>query len=68
MAVGGAGGQGVIGAGGGTNVGPVALDPSLLSNCSGTNPIRCTIPVPANGNYNVSVELGSATAQSGHVA
>jgi lysophospholipase L1-like esterase len=36
----------------------------LLSKCTGTKPIRCTIQVPANGNYNVTVELGSATAAS----
>jgi lysophospholipase L1-like esterase len=42
----------------------VPLDPSLLSRCSGSNPIVCTIPVPANGNYNVTVELGSASVAS----
>lgn len=60
-AAGGATGTG--GAGGGT-VPPVPLDPSLLSKCTGTNPIRCTIAVPANGNYNVTVELGKAQAAS----
>jgi lysophospholipase L1-like esterase len=45
-------------------VSAVPLDPSLLSRCTGSNPITCTIPVPANGNYNVTVELGSATASS----
>ena len=54
---------GTGGAGGGT-VPPVPLDPSLLSKCTGTNPIRCTIAVPANGNYNVTVELGKAQAAS----
>jgi len=42
----------------------VPLDPSLLSTCVGTSPIRCTIPVPADGNYNVTVELGSASKAS----
>jgi lysophospholipase L1-like esterase len=42
----------------------VALDPALLSKCTGSNPIRCTIQVPANGNYNVVVEVGSASAAS----
>lgn len=35
-----------------------------MSRCSGNNPIKCTIPVPANGNYNVTVELGSAQTAS----
>jgi lysophospholipase L1-like esterase len=39
----------------------VPLDPALLSRCTGTSPITCTIPEP-NGNYNVTVELGSAAA------
>ncbi len=42
----------------------VPLDPTLLSRCTGSNPIKCTIPVPANGNYNVTVELGKAQAAS----
>jgi len=58
-----AGDAGASGAGGGT-VAPVPLDPSLLSKCTGTKPIRCTIAVPANGNYNVTVELGKAQAAS----
>ena len=45
-------------------LGAVPLNPSLLSLCSGTNPITCTIPVPANGDYNVTVELGDAAAAS----
>jgi lysophospholipase L1-like esterase len=45
-------------------VSAVPLDPSLLSRCTGSNPITCTIPVPANGNFNVTVELGSSTAAS----
>jgi lysophospholipase L1-like esterase len=61
-ATGGAVGSG--GAAGGAVVGGVPLDPSLLSRCSGTSPILCTIPVPANGDFNVTVELGSATAAS----
>ena len=42
----------------------VPLDPSLMARCTGTSPIKCTIPVPANGNYNVTVELGSGNAAS----
>jgi len=42
----------------------VPLDPALLSRCSGTNPIKCTLPVAADGNYLVTVELGSPTASS----
>ena len=57
---GGTGAAGTNGAGGGSGM-AVPLDPSLLSYCTGTNPIVCAIPVPANGNYNVTVELGSAT-------
>jgi lysophospholipase L1-like esterase len=38
------------------------LDPTLLSYCSGSNPISCAIPVPQNGDFNVTVELGRATA------
>jgi lysophospholipase L1-like esterase len=62
----GSGGVGPGGSGGaaGSTVGEVPLDASLLSRCTGTNPIRCTIPVPTDGNYNVTVELGSATAAS----
>jgi lysophospholipase L1-like esterase len=57
---------GVPGGGGGAadTVDTVPLDASLLSRCTGTNPITCTIPVAANGNYNVTVELGSSTAAS----
>ena len=44
--------------------GAVPLDPTLLSRCSGTNPIRCTIPVAANGDYTVTVELGDPAAAS----
>jgi len=42
----------------------VPLDSTLMARCTGTNPIICTIPVPANGNYTVTVELGSATVAS----
>jgi lysophospholipase L1-like esterase len=42
----------------------VPLDPALLERCTGSNPIKCTIAVPANGNYNVTVELGSPQAAS----
>lgn len=52
------------GAGGGGSAVSVPLDPSLMSRCTGTKPITCTIPVPADGNYNVTVELGSASAAS----
>ena len=48
----------------GGSPGAVPLNPSLLSLCAGSNPILCTIPVPSNGNYTVTVELGSATAAS----
>ncbi len=55
------------GGGGGTDVGSVGavpLDPALLDRCTGSSPIKCTILVPANGNYNVTVELGSPQAAS----
>lgn len=45
-------------------IGAVPLDPALLSRCAGTNPIRCTIPVPADGDYTVTVSLGDANAAS----
>ncbi len=45
----------------------VPLDATLLSKCTGTNPIVCTIPVPANGNYTVTVELGGAAASRSRV-
>jgi lysophospholipase L1-like esterase len=48
----------------GGSAGVVPLDPSLLSLCTGTGPILCTIPVANNGNYTVTVELGSATVAS----
>ena len=41
--------------------GGVPLDSTLLGDCTGTSPITCTIPAP-NGNYDVTVSLGSATA------
>jgi len=67
VGAGGRGGTAGAAAGGGAGGGAVSsvpLDPSLLSRCTGSNPITCTIPVPANGNYNVTVELGSSTASS----
>jgi lysophospholipase L1-like esterase len=48
------------GAGTAGSVSAVPLDPALLSKCTGTNPIKCTLSAP-NGNYDVSVELGDAT-------
>ena len=56
------GGSGAAGAAG--MMAAVPLDPKLMSHCTGSNPIQCTIPVPANGNYNVTVELGSAQSAS----
>jgi lysophospholipase L1-like esterase len=53
------GGSGGSSAGGTT--GEIPLDPTLLSKCTGTNPINCAFAA-TNGNYNVTVELGSATA------
>jgi lysophospholipase L1-like esterase len=47
--------------------GTVPIDPALMSRCTGSNPIVCTIPVPANGNYNVTVELGGAGASTSRV-
>ena len=35
-----------------------------MSHCTGSKPIKCTFPVPADGNFNVTVELGSAQAAS----
>jgi lysophospholipase L1-like esterase len=61
-AAGGTSGAGVGGAGGST--GAVPFDPALLSRCTGTNPIRCTIPVATDGDYTVTVSLGNATAAS----
>jgi lysophospholipase L1-like esterase len=62
---GGAGGTGnsagsTGGAAGGSS-GEVPLDPTLLAKCTGTNPINCAFSA-SNGNYTVTVELGSATA------
>ncbi len=61
-----AGGTGGAAGTGGTAgaSGAVPLDPTLLSRCTGTNPIRCTIPVAANGDYTVTVELGDPAAAS----
>jgi lysophospholipase L1-like esterase len=55
-------GTGGIGGTGGTG-GDVPLDPALLAKCTGSNPIKCDLPF-ANGNYKVTVELGSATASA----
>jgi lysophospholipase L1-like esterase len=62
--VGGVAGSGSAAGGAAGMVGAVPLDPALMSRCTGSNPVRCTIPVPANGNYNVTVELGNAQASS----
>jgi lysophospholipase L1-like esterase len=43
--------------------GGVPLNASLLADCTGTSPVVCAIDVP-NGDYNVTVELGSATASA----
>ena len=61
---GGVGTGGASGAGGGAGDGSLPLDPALLSRCTGSNPIRCTLPVATNGNYLITVELGSTTAAS----
>jgi lysophospholipase L1-like esterase len=62
-----AGGAAGAPAGGGPPAGAagaVPLDATLMSKCTGSSPILCTIPVPDNGNYTVTVELGSASAAS----
>jgi lysophospholipase L1-like esterase len=59
----GAGGVGASGGAGASGAGGVPIDPSLLSSCSGSNPIRCAIDAP-NGNHTVTVELGDASASS----
>ena len=51
--------------GGGDN--EVPLDAALLSKCTGTMPIVCTFPVPANGNYTVTVELGGDVSSRSRV-
>jgi lysophospholipase L1-like esterase len=65
---GGGGAGGAANGGGGTGgsgmVPAVPLDPALMARCTGTSPIKCTIPVAANGNYHVTVELGSPQAAS----
>jgi lysophospholipase L1-like esterase len=60
----GTGGAPGTGGSGGSAGGAVPLNPALLSLCTGTNSIRCAIPVPANGDYNVTVELGDTAAAS----
>lgn len=47
-------------ASGGADSGP-ASNPALLADCTGSSPVVCTLPV-ANGNYDVTVSLGSAAA------
>jgi lysophospholipase L1-like esterase len=63
---GGTSGGGLGGSGGGDlgTVPAVPLDPALMGRCTGSKPIKCTIEVPDNGNYTVTVELGSAQAAS----
>jgi lysophospholipase L1-like esterase len=66
-ATGGGGSGGSAGGGGSGGVAPaseVPLDPALLSKCTGTMPIVCAFDVPADGNYTVTVELGSPTAST----
>jgi lysophospholipase L1-like esterase len=62
--IGGTAGAGGAAGGSAGMVAAVPLDPALMSRCTGSNPIKCTIPVPANGNYNVTVELGSDQSAS----
>jgi lysophospholipase L1-like esterase len=54
---------GVGGSGGSSGSGGVPLDPTLLSKCTGSSPIRCAIDVP-NGNHTVTVELGAPDSVS----
>jgi lysophospholipase L1-like esterase len=64
---GGGGSSGTAAGSGGADVGTppdVPLDPALMERCTGSRPITCTIPVPDNGNYHVTVELGDAAAAS----
>ena len=42
----------------------IPIDPTLLPLCVGTNPIKCTIPVAANGDYTITVALGDTAAAS----
>jgi lysophospholipase L1-like esterase len=63
-AAGGRAGAAGASGGGGPPAGAVPLDATLMSKCTGSSPILCTIPVPDNGNYTVTVELGSASAAS----
>jgi lysophospholipase L1-like esterase len=56
----GGGGGGAAGGSGGAQTSLVPLDPTLLTHCTGTNPILCTLNAP-NGDYDVSVEVGDPT-------
>lgn len=60
----GAGGvQNVAGSAGTGGDTAVPLDPSLLDQCTGSDPIACSIDVP-NGNHAVTVELGNPGSAS----
>jgi lysophospholipase L1-like esterase len=43
------------------------IDPALLASCDGDDPVVCTFEGLAPGDYDVTVELGSATAASTEV-
>lgn len=58
---GGGGRDAAVSVGGSSSDASVPLDPAMLASCTGTSPITCAINVP-NGNYDVTVDLGSATA------
>jgi lysophospholipase L1-like esterase len=57
----GGGRDAAVSVGGSSSDASVPPDPAMLANCTGTSPITCAINVP-NGNYDVTVDLGSATA------
>jgi lysophospholipase L1-like esterase len=59
--LGGAGFNGADDAGSVASSGLVPLDSSLLSRCTGMAPITCMLDAP-NGNYDVTVEVGSASS------
>jgi lysophospholipase L1-like esterase len=48
-------------AGSGTSGSDVPLDPTLLSKCTGTSPIKCTFNAP-NGNYDLTAQVGDPTS------